>query len=307
MLLTGVLGLLVAASLSTACGNISLSNATQFQSSGSPAAASGNGGDAGPPVVALPGEGGASSLPATAVDAGVAPASSGNPLCLWTIADAGSHTCAPDTSNQCAPASVDSGIYDPSDDAGDAGAPKSACHVVPNGQACTTGGLGGDGAECQVSTDCADSFECVGSPGQCRHYCCGGNASCDSASNQTTGVTFCDVQTTTAGGLNVPVCEPVASCTPLLQGTGAGTCPKGYTCGVVKDDGTTSCVPIGTVGIGGNCDVFHCAAELTCLGAAGSRTCFQLCEVDTPQACPYGTTCTSSAQLFSNANLGICQ
>jgi hypothetical protein len=123
----------------------------------------------------------------------------------------------------------------------------------------------------------------------------------------TTSATFCDVQPTAVGGLNVPVCEPVTSCTLLLTGTGNGSCPKGETCAVVKDDGTTSCVQIGTVGIGGDCDVYHCAAELTCLGPAGSRTCFQLCQVDAPAACPSGTTCMSSAQLFTNANVGICQ
>jgi hypothetical protein len=29
--------------------------------------------------------------------------------------------------------------------------------------------------------------------------------------------------------------------------------------------------------------------------------------MDSPTNCPSGTTCTSSAQLFSNANVGICQ
>ena len=33
----------------------------------------------------------------------------------------------------------------------------------------------------------------------------------------------------------------------------------------------------------------------------------QLCQVDAPTACPTGKTCTSSAQLFTNANIGICQ
>jgi hypothetical protein len=75
----------------------------------------------------------------------------------------------------------------------------------------------------------------------------------------------------------------------------------------VKDDGTTSCISVGPVAVGGDCDVYHCAAGLTCLGAAGSRTCFQLCQVDTPGICPYDTTCTSSAQLFTNASVGICQ
>jgi hypothetical protein len=294
------------------CGNISLSSGVDF------APVSG-GGAVRPPDASVDagnlnvvGDGAALGAPAPADAA--ASISVGNPLCFYDYptdaAPTGAHTCAPDTSSQCAPSDPDAGVYAPSDDGGEGGAPATACHVVPAGdgyQKCSTAGPGGDGAQCQTGADCAATFECVGSPGQCRHYCCGGNAACDSASGATTGPTFCDVEATTAGGLNVPVCEPVRSCTPLLMGSGAGTCPKGETCAVVKDDGTTSCVPIGTVGIGGDCDVFHCAAELTCLGPVGSRTCFQLCEVDSPTACPFGTTCTSSAQLFTNANVGICQ
>ena len=168
-------------------------------------------------------------------------------------------------------------------------------------------GAGGDGAQCQVSTDCAADFECVGSPGQCRHYCCGGNASCTAATDVTTGTTFCDLQPTTQGGRSVPVCEPVTSCTLLLTGTANGSCPSGETCAVVMDNGTTSCVEIGPVGVGGDCETAHCANGLTCLGSEGNRTCFQLCQVDSPATCPRDTMCTSSAQLFTNANVGICQ
>jgi hypothetical protein len=306
-------GVLVAAG--AACGNIGLSAAeASLPSSGGfghEADASSDAGAATPPL------GGADALGPGAADSAAASASVGNPLCFFGYSDGGVHFCQPDTSSQCAqPAEEDAGTFTGWEDAspgtaggGDAGGVRSACHVepLPTGQACLTAGSGGDGAQCQKSTDCADSFECVGSPGQCRHYCCGGNASCDQASNETTGTTFCDVQPAVPSGLNVPVCEPVRSCTLLLTGTGNGSCPQGETCAVVKDDGTTSCVTIGTVGIGGDCDVYHCAADLTCLGAAGSRTCFQLCEVDSPGACPTGTTCTSSAQLFTNANVGICQ
>lgn len=296
------------------CGNITLSSATEL----SPA----NGGASTPRPPDAAADAGATPStsdgatsgppPGASVDAGAAPVSTGNPLCFYSYApDAGAHTCQPDTSSQCSGwLSADAGSYvPPAEDASDGSAPLSACHVSssPNGQKCLQAGPGGDGAQCQTGTDCAESFECVGSPGQCRHYCCDGNAACDSAGGQMPGPSFCDVEATTSGGLMVPVCEPVRSCTPLLLGNGAGTCPKGETCAVVKDDGTTSCVPIGTVGIGGDCDVYHCAAELTCLGAVGSRTCFQLCEVDSPTACPAGKTCMSSAQLFTNANIGICQ
>jgi hypothetical protein len=290
-----------------ACGNISLTNTSESVPSGSggyevPDAAV----DASLPISSPDGANAGGGLPAA--DAGVATGSTastnGDPLCNYSFApDGGVHVCEPDTSKECAE-SADSGAYSPPalDDGGDGAAPLSACHVVPSGQTCGAAGPGGDGAQCQTGADCAESFECVGSPGQCRHYCCGGNATCDGDSNVTMGSTFCDVQTTASAGLYVPVCEPVTRCTLLL----AGTCPQGETCAVVKDDGTTSCVAIGNVGIGRSCNQYHCAAELTCLGAVGSRTCFQLCEVDAP-VCPNGMTCMSSAQLFANANVGICR
>jgi hypothetical protein len=296
--------------LAAACSDIGLSTASDSPAAGgvatpaSPIDASFN--DAG-----FGGAAGDSPTLSTQ-DSGVVAASTsvGNPLCFFAYgAEGGAHTCQPDDSSQC-PQPPDGGTF--TEDAAavtpppvgsgggesDAGGP--ACHVIPLGQACWAAGTGGDGAQCQTSTDCAASFECVGSPGQCRHYCCNGNTSCDTA-------TFCDVQATADGGVNVPVCEPITSCTLLLTGTGNGSCPKGETCAVVKDDGTTSCMSVGPVGVGQDCSVYHCAANLTCLGSAESRTCFQLCQVDAPSGCPYGTTCTSSAQLFTNANIGICQ
>jgi hypothetical protein len=252
-------------------------------------------------------------MPPLASDA-AAPVSSGNPLCFYSFAlDADvAHTCQPDTpppANQCP--GPDAGAYVPphAGDAGDGGASDvgPACHVVARGQKCLPLGPGVDGAQCQSGTDCAVSFECVGSPGKCRHYCCDGNSTCDKTADQTMSATFCDVQKTTADGMNVPVCEPVTNCTPLLMGTGPGTCPADQTCAVVKDDGTTSCVPVGKVDVHGDCSVLRCAADLTCLGAVGNRTCFKLCHVDSPGSCPNGTVCTSSAQLFTNANIGICQ
>jgi hypothetical protein len=311
-----IAGIGAALGFAPACGNISLTNAADFASAGSAAANPAHGPDASadasietPPVGLVDAE-----PPPAAADAAAVSTASGSPLCFFDeLGDGGAHICAPDTSNQCAPVGVDSGAYYPWDDAGlgmDGGAVAvalSACHVTTSGQTCTGAGLGGDGAQCQSGADCASTFECVGSPGQCRHYCCGGNATCDGASGVTTGATFCDVQPLTVGGQPVPVCEPIANCTPLLTGTGAGTCPKGETCAVVKDDGTTSCVTIGSAGIGGDCGKLHCAAELTCLGPPESRTCFELCQVDLPTSCPNGKTCMSSAQLFTNANIGICQ
>jgi hypothetical protein len=301
--LVSLVCLAAAAATAVACSDIGLST------SGTPSGtfASTNGGPGGSESDA--GQVGLGAAAPTAADSGDAGASDaaaattvGNPLCFYSYAaDAGNQrVCEPDTSNGCASPDPDAGIYDPWD-AGDA-EPSTACHVSANAQACSPSGSGGDGAQCQTSADCTNSFECVGSPGVCRHYCCGGNAACDSASDQTTAETFCDVQPTASGGLNVPVCEPISNCALLSP------CPvKGDTCAIVKDDGTTSCISIGPQIVGQSCDVYHCAAGLTCLGTAGSRSCFALCEVDSTTACPTGKTCTSSAQLFTNANIGICQ
>jgi hypothetical protein len=287
-----------------ACEDIGLSTST----SGSPSTPAAAGGSASPEDAGMingPAPPDGTAAVAASADGGSTIV--GNPLCFVSYGDAGGeHACLPDTSLLCPTYDAGAGIYNPldasaSDDGGAIPEVPSACHVVANGQKCEAPGTGGDGAQCLTSTDCAPSFECVGSPGQCRHYCCGGNATCDGASSVTTSASFCDVQTTAVGNINVPVCEPISSCALLTP------CPtQGQTCAIVKDDGTTSCVAIGPVGVGGDCDVYHCAAELTCLGAVGSRTCYQLCQVDSP-VCPSGTTCTSSAQLFANANVGICQ
>jgi hypothetical protein len=312
-----IAALVVAAS---ACDSLVLSSDSPSFSGGAsqsvPDASSSS--DAGYP--SLGGDG--ADAPSTLVDAGMASTSVGNPLCFFAFEDGGAHECEPDTSGQCDSVADDAGTFTGwdagvapergsdggdggDDDAAAPGPPLSACHVIPNGQMCTVAGAGGDGAQCQMGTDCMAGFECVGSPGQCRHYCCAGNASCDLASDETAGATFCDVQPIVTGGRNVPVCEPVTSCT-LLAATGYGSCPKGATCAVVKDDGTTSCVEIGTLQVGGDCEAAHCAAGLTCLGAEGKRTCFQLCELEAP-ACPSEETCKTSAQLFTNGNVGICQ
>jgi len=296
-----------------ACGNISLTNGSEATPSGGAgffaAADASTDAQGGGASVSIPPAGvdagdviGSGTAPFA--DAGVASPTVGSWLCNYSYdSDAGAHVCQPDTSSQCP--SVDAPGAPGDWDAGEDGGP--ACRVTVNGQKCDSAGPGGDGAQCLTSKDCAVSFECVGSPGQCRHYCCSGNSTCDqaAAAAQTAGPTFCDVQTTTDGAQSVPVCEPVTNCTPLLTGSGAGTCADGYTCAVVKDDGTTSCVEIGTVGIGGDCSQLHCRAELTCLGDVGSRKCFELCQESAP-ACSQGS-CMSSAQLFTNANVGICQ
>jgi hypothetical protein len=243
-----------------------------------------------------------------------APTLVGNPLCSQVVGgDGGSHrTCDPDDvidggALQCTvpDAGPDAGAT--SEDGGAASdaatsnttpidanstGPGPACHIAPPDagelQSCTAAGSGTDGTECRASTDCANGYECVGSPGQCRHYCCAGNAVCD----VTYAPSFCNPEPVVSGGFSVPVCIPVSG---------------GETCEVVKDDGTTSCVPIGPQGIGQECDTADCAAGLTCIGTVGSRVCYELCHVASTSECPAGTACTGSAQLFQDPQFGICR
>jgi len=316
-----------------ACGNISLSssNASPSGSSGvytdSDAAA-----DTGPIVALMGGDAGVAAPAVTGsplCNYGFANTSAhtcvpdsddaGAQQCLDTVADAApqeSQTTPRDAGGDNGGDSADAGTGVPvaSSDAGAAvpppvdaaPQPTPACHVVEQTgtdggawvtQTCTIAGSGQDGAQCQASTDCAATFECVGMPGQCRHYCCAGNTVCDA----TASPSFCDVQPVVSGKFNVPVCMPISGCALF------GTCPTNQTCAVVKDDGTTSCVEVGEAGVGNSCDETHCAAGLTCLGNPGARTCFQLCHVDLPADCPAGTTCSGSAQLSTNPQFGICQ
>jgi hypothetical protein len=315
--LLAVLGVLMGTA--SACSSISLSSSAGASAGGTESPASQE--DAGS-------SGGVNSfgLEDGATVASPAPPLVGNPLCSLRTAggDAGSTVCDPDNvldggTLQCSVPDAgdtrlpDGGVGD--DDAGEwsdgssggsgniapAETTGPACHVAaPDAgelQTCTAAGAGTDGTECRASTDCANGYECVGSPGQCRHYCCAGNAVCD----VTYLPSFCNPEPVVSGGFSVPVCIPISGCSLF------GQCPAGQTCAVVTDDGTTSCVPIGPQGVGQECDTADCAAGLTCIGTVGSRVCYELCHVASTSECPAGTTCTGSAQLFQDPQFGICR
>jgi hypothetical protein len=229
----------------------------------------------------------------------------GSALCAAAI-DAS--TCFPDDAplvGQCNPP------REPTTDAGLGGDGGNvlqgvSCHVVrdantsstaPPTPTCLVAGPGGDGDQCLKPTDCGAGYECVGSPSQCRHYCCDGT--CGKAQ-------FCDIQTVAdVGSLKVPVCAPVRSC-KLLSQMG---CAEGETCAIVNDDdGTTSCVATGPAQVNQECEVTHCAANLTCLGQPGSRRCYQLCDKTANTACTVvGEKCKGTAPLFKDVNTGVCQ
>jgi hypothetical protein len=118
---------------------------------------------------------------------------------------------------------------------------------------------------------------------------------------------FCDVQSeTSAGSVEVPVCEPVQPC--QLMG-GDAMCGNDETCGIVNDDdGTTSCEDVGPADVDQACDNTHCKKDLVCLGDVGSKKCLALCDKSHPN-CASGKTCSGAAPLFTgqNAGVGVCQ
>jgi hypothetical protein len=238
---------------------------------------------------------------AAGVDAPQAATTVGYALC------ADSTGCDPDvaTTSQACGLAPDGGPFDPTAGYGPA---TLACRVQPatsisaNGMGlapvCSVAGTGGDGDACKASTDCAARFDCVGN-GECRHYCCGGNAQCGSDQ-------FCDVQPlAVATTTKVPVCMPITpsgGCA-LLEKT---PCPGGETCAIVRDDGTTGCVESGPQGVGQSCETDHCKAGLVCLGAPNARQCYGLCSTKS-SACTAPETCQGGLPLFQDPSVGICR
>jgi hypothetical protein len=246
----------------------------------------------------------AASEPDSGMEAGEAPSSLGSPLCYAGPTSA----CYPDdpaTAKACDVA-PDGGPYNAT-----AGYDNVtlACRVTPPqptaaagagtaAPACVPAGTAGDGDWCKTSSECEAAYECVGA-GTCQRYCCGGNTLCKEQE-------FCDVQPTTqASTVLVPVCMPIhpASGCTLLDPTG---CSATETCAVVRENGLTSCVAVGSAKAHESCDETHCAAGLVCLGAPGERQCYQLCHTASSD-CTAPATCKGGLPLFPDPSVGICQ
>ena len=166
---------------------------------------------------------------------------------------------------------------------------------------CLPAGEGTDGSACFSGSDCAPGFACVGSgPGLCRAYCCGDKSQCQDQAG-----THCTVErqvSEKAGtvGLNVPVCMPAVKCSLAEPFPCAGapncSCPDGSACGVVTDDGTTSCVPVSEFapdGKGREGDACPCAHGYVC---SATGECLKLCELTMPEECD-SNRCQSSVRL----------
>jgi hypothetical protein len=310
------LGLVLSATLAVAAaGGCNVSVGVPSNGAAEPTVFKTNGADAGDATASL-------SLDAGVGDAAAALANSGSPLCTTAV-------CDPDLPISAATCMVapDGGPYDPYAGYGDAGL---ACRVQPltagasNQSAPTTNcyaaGSSDDGVACSRSSDCGPGFDCVGAGvgpdggldageiplGSCRHYCCAGNSQCPTDE-------FCDVQPLIqASTTPVPVCMPIVpakGCALLAQGDGASACPSGQTCTVVREDGATGCVEIGSVTALGSCAESHCAAGLACLGPPSARTCYTLCSTSasSSQTCVAPTTCQGGLPLFQDPSVGVCR
>jgi hypothetical protein len=239
----------------------------------------------------------------TAIEApnAAAPTFQGSPLCH------ASHLtgCYPDDLINACDFAPDSSAADADTDANVNIAP--ACHVVADGASvhteCEPSTVAGMYASsCSRSTECSPGYECVAG-GTCRHYCCSGNSACSDSQ-------FCDVQPVAQSpGTLVPVCMTELPCA-LLPSNDAlqAACPPTDQCSVVRDNGATSCVAVGTAQDGDNCEAEHCARGLVCLGALGARRCEPLCYTAYPARCKStGRTCVGTLPLFQDPTIGVCQ
>ena len=98
------------------------------------------------------------------------------------------------------------------------------------------------------------------------------------------------------------MCTAVRSCKLLV----ANVCDPGTTCAIVNDNGTTSCVEIGSAKVNEECNDRHCAEGLTCLGHTEDRKCYELCRKGTT-TCPSGQSCKGYAPTFRDPDVGVCQ
>jgi len=241
------------------------------------------------------------SAGSSAGDAVAATPYEGSPLCNASRSTA----CYPDdpTTSLFCKLAPDGGPYSATSGYDDA---VLACHVQSSASGaaaqpiCTPAGAGTSGSACLGAADCAAGFECIGS-GTCQHYCCRGEDACDT--NQ-----FCDIQPTAAPPqTKVPVCMPVRPPTgcQLLNAT---SCSVGQTCAVVRLNGATSCVAIGSASVGDPCYEEHCGRGMVCLGSSAQRRCYQLCQTAVPaDTCTAKQTCKGGLPLFPSPEFGVCQ
>ena len=234
-----------------------------------------------------------------------APAAStqGSPLCN-APPTGGCYPDDPTTAKACGLA-PDGGPYNASGGYGDetlacrVSTPAAGATDATPAPACSQSGSAGDGAWCKSSSECTAAYDCVGA-GTCQRYCCSGNVECIADE-------FCDIQPLAqASTVDIPVCMPIhpeGGC-QLLD---PSACSDTETCSVVRENGATSCVAVGSAKAHESCDESHCAAGLVCLGSMGQRECYQLCHTSSSDECTSSQTCKGGLPLFPDPTIGICQ
>ncbi len=229
----------------------------------------------------------------------------------------GAGSCLPDDPNPLECSAIEGGA-DPGSDAAEASTPDGGADAAPeppatlgcgvistNGQptsACQPAGSGEGGSPCVDGGDCAPGLACVseGSTAACRPYCCAQATTCAA------GAYCAERPLQGASGktaIGVPVCVPADDCSlddPYPCPTNKQCkCQAGTACAVVKDDGTTSCVPPGKGRAGEPCP---CAAGFVC--SKTTNACLKLCSTTS------GTADCGTGKCLAVAGLpkgfGIC-
>ena len=134
------------------------------------------------------------------------------------------------------------------------------------------------------------------SVGVCRAYCCADLEACPAGQYCSPSAMF------GASDQPIPVCIAATMCQLLDD---AKDCPKGMTCSIVRQDGTTSCVVPGTAVAGDACtgSAGPCAAGYVCSPATG--TCLELCHTQGGTECDPGGTCQGGTAPFPDG-IGFC-
>lgn len=164
---------------------------------------------------------------------------------------------------------------------------------------CLPAGDGDDAKPCLSGSDCQPGFACVGDgPGQCRRYCCSGQATCGDHQHCTAEPL---VLATAGEALEVPVCMPVIECSlaePFPCDEGTCSCPPDSACVVIGNQGTTSCVEVGSLPPKGQGEAgmpCPCAHGFVCSQAA--KQCVKLCQVEARDLYCDGARCQASSSL----------
>lgn len=174
-----------------------------------------------------------------------------------------------------------------------------ACQLKPADgtaiAACGPAGKSGDGFVCMTAQDCTAGMGCAATPnggGVCRSYCCGDPEDCPTK-------TYCAAEPMAEDAENVaiPVCIPATVCQLLTD----GACKDGLTCAIVRDDGTTSCIPPGPGQLNEPCP---CADGFVC--SKLTNQCKKLCHIGKDaEDCGGSGACQAGSSGFPEG-FGVC-